>query len=147
MSEFLGVSFQPYVGRWTGTAPDAKTPFWNSYTQQDIVTMLEAIATQFNKISTYGMGYAGYYQPTQPWNQVDSNCHVAGAAAQLNQQMGKIAIEVAQGIYQQSDTALQQAEVEALRVRQFPTAGNPPSGLDSPLFLPHRRRTVFTPTR
>ena len=113
MSEFLGVTFQPYVGRWTGTAPNANTPFWNSYTQQDIVTMLEVLATQLNKISTYGMGYAGYYQPTQPWNQVDSNCHVAGAAAQLNQQMGKVAIEVAQGIYQQSDTALQQAEVEA----------------------------------
>ncbi len=113
MSEFLGMTFQPYIGHWTGTAPNAKTPFWNSYTQQDIVTMLELIATQSNKVSTYGMGYAGYYQPTQPWNQVDSNCHVAGAAAQLNQQMGKVAIEVAQGIYQQNDTALQQAEVEA----------------------------------
>ena len=30
---------------------------------------------------------------------VYSNCHVAGAAAQLNQQMGKVAIQVAQGIY------------------------------------------------
>lgn len=113
MSNFLGVNFQPYVGHWTGTPPNSTTPYWNSYTQQNIVTMLELIATQFNKISTYGMGYSGYYQPTQPWNQVDSNCHVADAAAQLNQQMGKVAIEVAQGIYQHSDTALQQAEVEA----------------------------------
>ena len=84
MSQFLGVAFQPYVRRWTGTPPNATTPQWNSYSQQDIVNMLEVIASQFTLISTYGMGYAGYYSPTTPWNQVDSNCHVAGAAAQLN---------------------------------------------------------------
>jgi exo-beta-1,3-glucanase (GH17 family) len=112
-TKFLGVTFQPYVGKWTGSAPNAKTPFWNSYSQQDIVRMLEVIASQFNKIATYGMGIAGYYPPTTPWNQVDSNCHVAGAAAQLNQQRGKVAIEVALGIYQQSDGALQQREIEA----------------------------------
>lgn len=113
MSQFLGVAFQPYVRCWTGTPPNATTPQWNSYSQQDIVNMLEVIASQFTKISTYGMGYAGYYSPTTPWNQVDSNCHVAGAAAQLNKLRGQVAIEVAQGIYQQSDAGLQQAEIEA----------------------------------
>ena len=113
MSQFLGVAFQPYVGRWTGTPPNATTPQWNSYSQQDIVNMLEVIASQFTKISTYGMGYAGYYSPTTPWNQVDSNCHVAVAAAQLNKLHGKVAIEVAQGIYQQSNAELQQAEIKA----------------------------------
>lgn len=97
MSQFLGVAFQPYVGRWTGTPPDATTPQWNSYSQQDIVSMLEVIASKFTKISTYGMGYAGYYLPTTPWDQVDSNCRVGGAAAQLNKVRGQIAIEVAQG--------------------------------------------------
>ena len=75
--------------------------------------MLETIAPFFDKISTYGMGYAGYYPPGTPWNQVDSNCHVAGAAAQVNQQQGKAAIEVSQGIYQQPTPALQQAEIAA----------------------------------
>lgn len=113
MSQFLGGAFQPYVGRWTGTPPNATTPQWNSYSQQDIMNMLEVIASKFTKISTYGMGYAGYYSPTTPWNEVDSNCHVALAAAELNKLRGQVVIEVAQGVYQQSDAALQQAEVEA----------------------------------
>ncbi|MBW4670380.1 MAG: hypothetical protein KME60_23925 [Cyanomargarita calcarea GSE-NOS-MK-12-04C] len=114
MSQFLGIAFQPYVGHWTGSPPNATTPWWNSYSQQDIVRMLEVIASKFNKICTYGMGYAGYHQPTTPWNQVDSNCRVALAAAELNQRKGKVAIEVAQGIYQQlPNAALQQAEIEA----------------------------------
>lgn len=108
----LGVAFQPYVAHWTGTPPNAQTPHWDSYSQEDIVRMLEVIASKFNKISTYGMGYAGYYPPTTPWNQLDANCRVASAAAQLNQAQGKVVIEVAQGIYQQPDT-LQQVEIEA----------------------------------
>lgn len=113
MSEFLGVAFSPYVGYWTGTAPNAKVPLWNSYSEQDIVQMLDVIAPQFNKISTYGMGYSGYYPLTTPWNQLDSNCLVASAAAQLNRQTGRVAIEVAQGIYQQVNPAHLQAEIEA----------------------------------
>ncbi len=114
MSQFLGIAFQPYIGHWTGSPPNATTPWWNSYSQQDIVRMLEVIASKFNKICTYGMGYAGYHQPTTPWNQVDSNCRVALAAAELNQRRGKVVIEVAQGIYQQlPNAALQQAEIEA----------------------------------
>ena len=110
---YLGVAFEPYVGPWTGTPPQAKTPPWNLYSRQDVARMLETIAPFFDKISTYGMGSAGYYPPGTPWNQVDSNCHVAGAAAQVNQQQGKVAIEVSQGIYQQSTPALQQAEIAA----------------------------------
>ena len=113
MSQFLGVTFQPYVGRWMGTPPNATTPQWNSYSQQDIVSMLEVIAPQFTKISTYGMGYSGYYSPETPWDLVDSNCHVAGAAAQINQLHGQLTIEVAQGIYQQPNAELQQAEIAA----------------------------------
>ncbi len=113
MSQFIGVAFSPYVGHWTGNPPNAKLPYWNSYSQQDIVRMLEVIAPHFDKISTYSMGVAGYYPPTTPWNQVDSNCLVAGAAAQLNQQKGKVAIQVAQGIYQHTDAGLQQREIEA----------------------------------
>ena len=110
MSQY-GAAFEPYVGRWTGTPPHTSTPLWNSYSLPDIVDMLEVISTQFRKISTYGMGYAGYYAPKTPWNQVDSNCHVAGAAAQLNTEGN--AIEVSQGIYQQPTAALQQAEINA----------------------------------
>lgn len=110
---YLGVAFGPYIGPWTGTPPQATTPPWNSYSRQNIVRMLEIIAPSFNKISTYGMGYAGYYPPTTPWDQVDSNCHIAGAAAQVNQQQGKVAIAVSQGIYQQPTPDLQQAEIAA----------------------------------
>ena len=113
MSQFLGVAFSPYVGNWTGTPPNAQIPLWNSYSQQDIIQMLEVVATEFARISTYSMGYAGYYPPTTPWNQLDSNCLVAGAASQLNQQMGKIAIQVAQGIYQHENPTHQQVEIEA----------------------------------
>jgi len=110
MSEFLGVAFSPYVG--------PANQLWNSYSQQDIVRMLEIIEPYFNKISTYSMGYGGY-PPTTPWHQVDSNCHIAGVAAELNQLRGRIAIEVSQGIYQltnqqqQIDMALQQVEIDA----------------------------------
>ena len=81
MSQFLCVAFSPYVGNWTGTPPNAQIPLWNSYSQQDIVQMLEVIATEFERISTYSMGYAGYYPPTTPWNQLDSNYQVAGCLA------------------------------------------------------------------
>ena len=30
MFQLLGVAFSPYVGHWTGTAPNAKVPLWNS---------------------------------------------------------------------------------------------------------------------
>ncbi len=112
-TNYLGVAFSPYVGAWSGTSPRASTPPWNSYSQEDIVRMLETIASSFDKISTYGMGYAGYYPPGTPWNQVDSNCRVAGAAALLNQRRGQRVIEVSQGIYQQSTPELQQAEIGA----------------------------------
>ena len=92
MSEFLGVAFSPYIGNWTGQAPNASVPLWDSYSQADIIRMLEVVATEFNQISTYSIGYAGYYPPTTPWNKLDSNCLVAGAAAQLNQRTGKLTI-------------------------------------------------------
>lgn len=113
MSQSLGVAFSPYVGNWTGTPPNTQTPPWNSYSQQDIIQMLEVVATEFDRISTYSMGYAGYYPSTTPWNQLDSNCLVAGAASQLNQQMGFLAIQVAQGIYQHENPTHQQVEIEA----------------------------------
>jgi len=50
MFQFLGIAFSPYVGHWTGTAPNAKVPLWNSYSQQSIVRMVEVIAPQFNKM-------------------------------------------------------------------------------------------------
>ena len=37
MFQFLGIAFSSYVGHWTGTAPNAKVPLWNSYSQQNIV--------------------------------------------------------------------------------------------------------------
>ena len=112
-SQFLGAAFSPYVGKWTGTPPNAQVPLWNSYSQQDIVQMLEVVATEFSRISTYSMGYAGYYPPTTPWNQLDANCLVASAASQLNQQKGSLAIQVAQGIYQHDNPTHQQLEIEA----------------------------------
>lgn len=62
--------------------PQATTPPWNSWSHLDIGRMLAVIAPAFDKVRTYGMSYLGYYQPNTPWNQVDSNCHVAFAAAQ-----------------------------------------------------------------
>jgi hypothetical protein len=50
MFQFLGIAFSPYVGHWTGTAPNAKVPLGNSYSQQSIVRMVEVIAPQFNKM-------------------------------------------------------------------------------------------------
>src|SRR6185437_6856666 len=63
-----------------------------------------------------GAGYAPYYPITQPWNMVDSNWENAPAAAAYNQQQGKLAITVSQGIFQQVqdgsiDNAYQNAEV------------------------------------
>ncbi len=111
--QFLGVAFSPYVGHWIGTPPNAKVPLWDSYSQQDIIQMLEVVSTEFDRISTYSMGYAGYYPPTTPWNKLDANCLVAGAASRLNQQRGTLAIQVAQGIYQHDNPTYQQIEIEA----------------------------------
>ena len=88
-STYLGIAFQPYVGQWTETPPQATTPPWNSYSLQDIVWMLEVIACSFHKISTYGMGYAGYCQTNTPWNQVDEKQQNARAGGQALHMTGQ----------------------------------------------------------
>lgn len=111
MNSFIGAGFQPYVGPWSGKPPKASVPLYNSYSTSDIETMLNTISGTFGKLATYSAGYASYYTPSTAWNKVDSNCLVAGAAASINKKAGKLVVEVAQGIYQQSSTDLQNAEI------------------------------------
>jgi hypothetical protein len=103
LSSYLGAAFQPYVGQWTGSAPNASTPFFNSYGtgNSSVANQIALVAPQFPSLSTYSAGYAGYYTPQTPYNQVDSNWMVAGAAAAYNQSKNALKVTVSQGIFQQ----------------------------------------------
>ena len=119
LTNYLGAAFEPYVKQWNGQpAPNAMVPAYNSYTSGNasVANQIALIAPTFPQIATYGAGYAPYYPTNQPWNMVDSNWQNAPAAASYNQQQGKLAITVSQGIYQQVQNgtianAFQDAEV------------------------------------
>jgi len=102
-TQYLEAAFQPYVGQWSGTPPNASVPLYNSYgTGNDsVANQVSLAATQFPELATYGAGYAGYYSPATPYNQVDSNWMVGSAAAAYNKSQGAVALTVSQGIYQQ----------------------------------------------
>jgi exo-beta-1,3-glucanase (GH17 family) len=104
-ASYLEAAFQPYVGQWTGAPPNASLPPYNSYgTGNDSVANQVALAaTQFPELATYSAGYAGYYPPTTPYNQVDSTWMVGGAAASYNKSQGALDLTISQGIYQQLD--------------------------------------------
>jgi exo-beta-1,3-glucanase (GH17 family) len=102
-SSYFGAAFQPYVGQWTGTPPNASVPLFNSYDTGDdsVANQIDLIAPQFASISTYSAGYSSYYSPSKPYNTVDSNWMVGGVAAAYNQRQGALKLTVSQGIYQQ----------------------------------------------
>lgn len=47
-----------------------------------------------------------------PWDKVDSNCLIARAAAQINQERNSVVLSISQGIYQQPDDATQKREID-----------------------------------
>ena len=103
LSNYLESVFGPYVGQWIGTPPNAMPPLYNSSGSgnSSVANQISLVATQFSSIATYGAGYASYYTPTTPYNQVDSNWMVGGAAAAYNQSQSALKLTVSQGIYQQ----------------------------------------------
>ena len=50
--QYVGVAYSPYVKNWEGS----QTPYWNSYSLDDIKQMLKIVSTKFTSVSTYGMG-------------------------------------------------------------------------------------------
>jgi exo-beta-1,3-glucanase (GH17 family) len=119
LTNYLGAAFGPYVKQWNGqAAPNAMVPLFDSYTSGNasVANQIALVAPIFPQIATYGAGYAPYYPMNKPWNMVDSNWQNAPAAAAYNQQQGKLAITVSQGIFQQVQNgsianAYQDAEV------------------------------------
>jgi exo-beta-1,3-glucanase (GH17 family) len=118
LTNYLGAAFEPYVKQWNGQAPNAMIPFFNSYTSGNasVANQIALVAPTFPQIATYSAGYAPYYPTNQPFNMVDSNWQNAPAAAAYNQEQGKLALTVSQGIFQQEQNgsianASQDAEV------------------------------------
>lgn len=103
-SGFFGAGFGPYVKQWQGQPPpgDVVPPF-NSYGtgNASVLNQVFQVAPVFATLATYSAGYAGYYSPSTPWNQVDSNWMVGGSAASYNHQQGNVSMTVSQGIFQQ----------------------------------------------
>ena len=73
--------------------------------------MLTVINSRFESISTYGMGVASY-NVNNAWDQTDSACLIARAAAQINQNNGQTVLRVSQGIYQSNDNNLMNKEIQ-----------------------------------
>lgn len=76
----VGVSFQPYIGAWSG----GQVPLFNSYTYQDVYNQLETVKEHFSAIKTYSVG-------TSYWSEnggtLDSNQFNVPAAAALGIQV------------------------------------------------------------
>ncbi|CAG2163011.1 unnamed protein product [Oppiella nova] len=104
--DYVGVAYSPYTKHWVGQT----LPYWNSYTLEDIVDMLNVVNSRFRSIATYGMGVAGYNVHNK-WDQTDSNCLVSRAAATINHNKNQMALQVWQGINQNEDQTLQQTEI------------------------------------
>ncbi len=81
LSNYLEAAFQPYVGQWTGTPPDASVPLFNSYgTGNDsVANQISLVATQFSSLATYSAGYAGYYPSSSQDNTVANEQAYFGA--------------------------------------------------------------------
>lgn len=105
--QYVGVAYSPYVKNFEGTA----TPYWNSYTLDDLKQQLRIVSSKFTSISTYSMGI-NQWNVNSPWDQADANCLVARAAAQLNQGHASPLITVNLGVIQNSDPAQQAAEIK-----------------------------------
>ncbi|MBV8384622.1 MAG: hypothetical protein JOZ63_18710, partial [Planctomycetaceae bacterium] len=82
---YLGAAFDPYVGQWTGTSPNAKVPYFNSYSNDSdngsVQNQVNLVAPHFSRLATYGAGTRPDTTPTTPLDQLDSNWKVADAAA------------------------------------------------------------------
>ncbi|XP_054163255.1 uncharacterized protein LOC128961070 [Oppia nitens] len=105
--DYVGVAFSPYTKHWVGKT----LPYWNSYSLQDIKDMLNVVNGRFRSIATYGMGVAPY-NVNNRWDQTDSNCLVARAAASINSDKKQNALRVAQGINQNEDQNIQNKEID-----------------------------------
>jgi glucan 1,3-beta-glucosidase len=112
---YLSFAFGPYVKQWQGQPPpNDQLATFNSYGKGDasVANQIALVGPYTTQLATYSAGYAGYYPPSTPYNQVDSNWMVGIAAAQYNAQKKALAVVVSQGIYQQADDAHQRAEIE-----------------------------------
>lgn len=52
------------------------------------------------------------YNVNNPWDQADSNCLIARAAAQINRDHNSVVLSVSQGVYQHENGNLQQKEID-----------------------------------
>ncbi|MFO0944645.1 MAG: glycosyl hydrolase family 17 protein [Planctomycetota bacterium] len=75
----VGVSFQPYIGDWSGNPPSP--PLFNSYTYADVLADLQKVKEHFTTIKTYGIGTS--YYSDKPGGTLDSNQYNVPAAAAL----------------------------------------------------------------
>lgn len=105
--QFVGVAYSPYVKNFEGTA----TPYWNTYSIDDIKQQLRIVSSKFSSVSTYSMG-VNQWNVNAPWDQADANCLVPRAAAQMNKASNSHVITVNQGVIQNGDAVQQKAEIE-----------------------------------
>jgi exo-beta-1,3-glucanase (GH17 family) len=103
VTSYLGFAFGPYVGQWRRVGQQQQPPPFNGYGSGNwsVQNQINLVGSRAGAIATYSAGYAGYYKPTTPWNQVDSAWMVGGAAANFNKRQGQLALTVSQGIFQQ----------------------------------------------
>ena len=102
-TNYVGFAYGPYVGQWITGRSGKQPPAFNAYGSGNwsVQKQIDLLGAHTAEIATYSAGYAGYYKPTTPWNQVDSAWRVGGAAAAFNKHAGRLALTISQGIYQQ----------------------------------------------
>lgn len=106
--DYLGVAFSPYTKQWEGNT----IPPWNSYGIDDVKNALALVSTKFRSVTTYSMG-VNTWNVNNPWDQADSNCLIARAAAQLNRERNLVDLNVNIGAYQNDDERIMEKEIDA----------------------------------
>lgn len=84
---YYGVDFEPYVGPWDNDQP----VLYNAYSLSQVMELLQAIKSSFNRIATYGQGT--FVWQGNPIIQDSNKFNIAAAAA--------VGLMVSAGCYQQ----------------------------------------------
>jgi hypothetical protein len=120
-------------------------PLFNSYGtgNSSVANQISLVATQFSSLAAYSAGYASYHPPTTPYNQVDSNWMVGGAAAAYNQSQNALKLTVSQGIYQQLQPGSESFNIPLRSVASSSMClGRVVSHASEPLPRPPERRRI-----
>ncbi|CAL8118437.1 unnamed protein product [Orchesella dallaii] len=107
--EFTGVVYEAFVHR---SENGQLIPSWETYTLQNLKTMLEVISTKFTRVATYGVGAKNVKFVKNSTYKGGTQGFTAEAAARINQERMNLSITVIVGMWLSNEDAQMESEIE-----------------------------------